>query len=240
MLSQWKWKRALDHVVAISTAIGETLTDYGLPPSQVSVIHPNLDLEDFDAIPPVNDAELGLGPGFRIFCMSALTREKGVEVLIRAFADHGKRFPDSTLVLAGTGSLESDYRRLLESEGIAGRVKFLGFRPDVLGVLKRMDLLAVPSLSEGFGRAVLYGMAAGKPVVASETGGIVDQIVDGRCGRLVEPGNVAALSAALDEMRADSETAGRIAAAGRERVVSRFTDEHIIGRYLELFDRLTT
>jgi glycosyltransferase involved in cell wall biosynthesis len=85
-----------------------------------------------------------------------------------------------------------------------------------------MDLFVLPSLNEGMGRALVEAMAAGRPVVASNVGGIPTIVEDRRTGRLVPPGDVVALTEAIDELVQRPDAAKALGAAASESIGSRF------------------
>ena len=105
-----------------------------------------------------------------------------------------------------------------------------------------VDVVAVPSHAEGFGRVVVEGMGAGKPVVATTAGGIVDIIQDGETGLLLPPGDPARLAEALTRILHDSALASRLAAAGQDRAAKVYTPkahvEQVLGVYEELLGSL--
>jgi trehalose synthase len=101
---------------------------------------------------------------------------------------------------------------------------------------RRADVIVQKSLAEGFGLTVAEAMWKGTPVVASEVGGIQDQIVDGRSGILVEPTDLSGLGRAVTSLLQDVEFARAIGHAGRERVRSRFLPPHFLGRHLAVID----
>ncbi|MBN2430962.1 MAG: glycosyltransferase [Acidobacteria bacterium] len=234
VFSRWKYHRGIDCFVAISTAIARRLADYGIAPQRIFVVHPGIGLPEFDAVAPARD-NLPPRKGLVFFCMSALTPEKGHHVLLAAFAQHLRRYDSSALWLAGDGRCEVELRQLAASLDISPAVHFLGFRPDVLGVLKAADALVMPSLDEGFGRAVLYAMAAGKAVLASRVGGLPDQVSDRENGLLVPPGDADALAGGLDCLAAHPELVAAMGQAGRRRVAASFTRECTAEKYIRIF-----
>ena len=125
---------------------------------------------------------------------------KGVIFLIEAVGKIAPKFPGIMLYLIGDHVIEEykfykdDIMQLVHSRGLDGKVVFTGWRPDALEIVSLMDILIHPSLSEGFGRAVLEGMAFGKPVIATRVGGLRELIRDGENGFLVNPKDVDALT----------------------------------------------
>ncbi|HOT01836.1 MAG TPA: glycosyltransferase [Acidobacteriota bacterium] len=220
-LSRWKYRQA-DHFIAISAAVAAALRDSGIPPAQITVVPEGLDVAAFDAVAPAHE-EFPRRAGCTFGCLAALTREKGVDVLLDALARHRRRFPDSALRVAGTGAEAEALKRQAEALGLAESVRFLGFRSDVAAVVKCLDAVVLPSRAEGFGRAALLAMAAGLPVAAAATGGIPEVVVDGVTGWLCVPDDPDALAGLLNRLAGEPERARALGAAGRARLLERFT-----------------
>lgn len=172
-----------------------------------------------------------------------LTSWKGQHIFLEAFA---RAFPDrpvrARLVGAATFG-EADYERGLRDRvnrlGIADRVDFVGFVPDVGPELERADLLVHASvLADPLNTVVLEGMAAGVPVVATDTGGHVEYLRDGREGLLHRPGDIDGLADALRRASEDAELRRRVAAGARERA-QELTPAAVAERWLSLYRRLT-
>jgi trehalose synthase len=103
---------------------------------------------------------------------------------------------------------------------------------------RRADVVVQKSLAEGFGLTVSEAMWKGRPVVASDVGGIQDQIEDGRTGRLVEAHDLAAFGARVSELLADPHGAERLGAAAQARVRDHFLGPRHLGQYVELLERV--
>ena len=146
----------------------------------------------------------------------------------------------SALVGGGRG-YERGLRRMARSLGVAEAITFAGPREhdELPPFYDAADAVALPSLFEGLPLVLLEAMAAARPVVATAVGGIPDLVEDGRTGRLVAPGDPAALAAALAGVAADPEAARRLGAAARERVVEGNSWEAIARRYLHVIGRST-
>jgi glycosyltransferase involved in cell wall biosynthesis len=154
-------------------------------------------------------------------------------LLIRAFA---KAFPSERaahLVIVGDGPRRTELERLTKSLGIADRVRFVGYQADPAPFLHAMDMFALASSSEGMPQALLEACVAGRPVIASNVGGIPDVIVHGRTGLLFRSGDEDQLAAGLITLLARPELAAGFAAAARERVEA----DYSIGRMASEYDR---
>jgi len=106
----------------------------------------------------------------------------------------------------------------------------------VNAVQRRSDVIAQKSLAEGFGLTVSEAMWKARPVVASDVGGIREQIEDGRTGFLVDPGDLAAFGGRVSELLANPHEAERMGEAGQTRVREHFLGPRHLAQYLELFD----
>jgi glycogen(starch) synthase len=181
---------------------------------------------------PTHDP-LGPIPRPRVIFVGRLHPQKHVDVLVRAAA----RMPGVSVVLVGDGPERSGLERLAHRLRLTRRVHFLGFVPhdQVAGLLGAADVLAMPSTYEELGTALLEGMQAGLPIVASDTGGIPQVVEHGRTGLLVTPGDPEALAAALTRILHDRALAASLGkAASREAVKYDWT--HLARRVLGVYE----
>jgi glycosyltransferase involved in cell wall biosynthesis len=126
--------------------------------------------------------------------------EKGFDTLIEAM----DLLPSARLLLVGDGEDRAALEDLVRRRGLEGRVTFTGWLAGRWTLQVGLDVLAVPSRSEGFGLVVIEAMQDGIPVVATEVGGLTEIIRDGENGLLVPPGDPAALAAALGKVLGDA------------------------------------
>jgi glycosyltransferase involved in cell wall biosynthesis len=131
-----------------------------------------------------------------IVAVGRLSREKGFDNLIRAFARVTHR--DATLTIAGEGPERAALEALADAEGVAGRVRFAGFT-DPAPLYARARLCAMPSRTEAFGMVAVEALAAGLPVVSTRCAGPREILDGGRFGTLVPVGDAEAMARAIDE-----------------------------------------
>lgn len=170
-----------------------------------------------------------------------LVDKKGVDVLIRAMPGVLESVPEATLQIAGDGPEAAALRRLAEETGVSARVAFLGHlnHAELERVLASTWAQAVPSLwEEPFGIACAEAMFRGTAVVASDSGGLAEQVIDGETGFLCSPGDVPAWTGALVRVLADRSLAERLGAAGRERATRLFTIQRFVDEFLALYGEL--
>ncbi|MGC8875147.1 MAG: glycosyltransferase [Chloroflexia bacterium] len=178
--------------------------------------------------------------GFTVGYVGRLVPQKGVLDLLEAVA----RLPATVrLRLIGTGTLEAALRRRAETLGVQDRVEFCGrVRSSELPQhYREMDVLVLPSRTtptwkEQFGRVVVEAMACAVPVVGSDSGEI--PYVIGDAGLLFPEGNVEALTECLRALFEDAGRRHELGARGRERVLSRYSQERIAHAYLQVYREL--
>lgn len=175
-----------------------------------------------------------------ILFLGNLYKRKGVDVLLRAWADlvHSDRAPDPwMLIVAGDGEEGAALKSLAADAGISDRVRFLGLtlRSDVPALLAAASIMVVPSRAEPFGLVAAEGQMFGRAVVASATGGLREIVQNDVSGLSVPPDDAAALAAALATMIADPELRRRLGSAAHDRAVREFSPRAMVHRYLALY-----
>jgi len=189
-----------DKAIAVSGSVKEScINNRNIGKDKTFVIHNGISLQDF--VPPGEErvekerTRFGIESDFKVIgTVAKLREEKGTRYLIESFAKVLEVFPKTILLIAGDGSLMEELKNLSEKLGIANRVVFAGFRDDIPVILSIIDIFVIPSLTEGSPLALLEAMAMGKPIVATNVGGIVEILKDGETGLLVpskDPGAIA-------------------------------------------------
>jgi len=229
-VSRWAHRQAR-RVIAVSTPIERRLTERdGVPPELVTLI-PNAVIPASDEPSEAGDTVPdGWLDGALVGVVARLQPEKGVANFLRAAACVSRIFPDARFLVVGDGPLREELSGLARHLGVSERVRFLGYRTDSRALMRLMDVLVVPSLTEGSPLIVLEAMAAGVPVVASAVGGIPDQIGHGEAGILVPPSDPDALGEALGALLQDPAYARRLGEAGRRRTENEFSHETLVRR----------
>jgi glycosyltransferase involved in cell wall biosynthesis len=170
----------------------------------------------------------------RVLFAGRVVRPKGAQVLVRA-----AREVDGELVICGTGMQLEATRRLARRLGVQDRVCFRGWlgERELARELAEASVVAMPSLwPEPFGLVGIEAFAAGRPVVASATGGIPDWLQDGVNGVAVPAGDVQALAVALTELLADPARQQAMGAAGERMAAERFTAERHVAALLHAYE----
>jgi glycosyltransferase involved in cell wall biosynthesis len=171
----------------------------------------------------------------RVVFAGRITRTKGAHVLLRA-----ARSVDAEFVFCGDGAHLSSMRRLARRLRLAQRVRFTGWlsADDLARELAEASIVALPSVwPEPFGLVGIEGFAAGRPAVATATGGIADWLQDGVSGLLVPAGDPRALARALGELLGDPLRQDRMGAAGRAHMLANFSPERHMHELLRGYAR---
>ncbi|MEU5883307.1 glycosyltransferase [Spirillospora sp. NPDC047279] len=170
-----------------------------------------------------------------VVCVGRLSYEKGLDMMLEAWADVAPRHPGWRLRLYGGGPQEDELRERAERAGIAGSVEFRGVTADVEAALAGASIFALPSRDEGLPLSVLESMAYGLPSVAFDCApGVRELITDGADGTLVPPGDTAAFAAALGRLMDDPAARRTMGARARESVL-RFHPDLVLDRWERLF-----
>jgi glycosyltransferase involved in cell wall biosynthesis len=231
--------RYADRAVAVSETQIPALRRLGVDPAAIRVIPNGISPEDSRPSRPAAEtrAELGLDDGdFVALLVGSLRPEKRVPAFVRAVARASQEDTRIKGLVAGSGS---ELVRVEEEAARAnGAVQLLGRREDVPALLAAADVVCLSSTTEALPLALLEAMAAGRAIVATRVGGIVDVVEDGTSGLLVPLGDEDAFASALVELARDRPRAGAMGAAGRRIVLERFTLDRMISSYQALFDEL--
>lgn len=196
-------------LLAVSGALKADMAALGIEDAKITVHYTGLDQSRF--IPrdrTTEKAKLGIN-GPLILSVGALIPRKNQSLLIAALPE----LPDATLMLAGQGASEGDYRDLAEKLGVASRVRFMGnvAHDDLPALFAAADVMALVSKSEGLANAWVEALACGTPIVASDVGGIRELVKSRDAGRIVER-NPDAIASAIKELLANPPSRKAVAA----------------------------
>ena len=234
--SRWKHKQ-VTRFVAASEAIRAMLIGDGIAPERIVTVHEGIDVERVSAVEPLNVREEYWFPPHSVIVgnIAALVPHKGQKFLVDAAAIVVREMPEARFLLVGEGELHDALAHQIKHLRLDQHVVLTGFRNDMLGVLKGLDLFVMSSLAEGLGTALLDAMALGRPIVATRAGGIPEVVVHGETGLLVPPRDAAALAAAVLDLLRDPTRSRRYAAAGLARVRDRFSVDRMVEETLAVY-----
>jgi glycosyltransferase involved in cell wall biosynthesis len=247
----------MDRLIAVSRAIAAKLEHEQRTGAPVSLIYNGVDLDRYAHQEPCCTLpdEYGFASGTPIVGVVArLEPEKGHATLLEAWRKVADRVPEARLLIVGEGSRRETLEEQAQSLGLLGddcngdacvgtrharpgaSVIFTGRRDDVPAVVAALDVAVLPSYREAQGITILEAMALGRPVVASNVGGIPEMIEDGRTGLLVPPHDPDALADAIVRLLTDHPLADILARAGHDLVHERFCVERMVASVESIYD----
>jgi glycosyltransferase involved in cell wall biosynthesis len=221
--------RRTDALITVSPEIRDELLDLGIGrPDQLHVIPLGLDLSRFLAVQRSSGrlrAELGLAPDTPLVgVVGRLVPIKDHLTLLAAM----RALPQAHLAVIGDGELRSVLEARTRELGLAGRVHFTGWWPDVPDALSDLDVVALSSRNEGTPVALIEASAAARPVVATDVGGVRSVVAHGVTGLLARAGDGAALASSLARLLDNPGERRRMGAAGRAQVAHRFGSDRLL------------
>ncbi|MCR6631540.1 MAG: glycosyltransferase [Magnetospirillum sp.] len=227
-----KYYRGADHLIGNTQDIVDWIVGQGWDAEKVHYV-PNFVAET--RAPAANRKTFSTPEGAPLLlALGRLHPNKGFDVLIKALA----QVPETYLWLAGEGPLRAELETLAARAGVISRVRFLGWREDVASLFAAADLFVCPSRHEPLGNVVIEGWAQGVPVIAAASEGPSQLIEDGIDGILVPLEDDKALGAAINRLVNDRTLAMQIGAAGRQAYEDQFTEDAVVARYTEFFEKV--
>ena len=242
-----QWRMGADHIITVAECTRRHLLEIGLADPKRSVSIGGWADERFFELPdPAATrrrlrAALGLAETAYLWvCVGMIRPDKGQDHLIEALALLGERGLDPGLVIVGSATAEcADYEAglhaLVAAKGLSGRVSFTGYRDDVSELMQMGDAVVIPSLTEAQPRVAVQAFAVGKPVVASNVGGVPEIVLDGETGWLVPPARPVALAEAMARVMTDPAATAGIAARARAMAEETMRFDHRMGQTLDTY-----
>ncbi|MFX1767547.1 glycosyltransferase family 4 protein [Paraburkholderia sp. A1RI-2L] len=241
-------KLGLAHVIANSHASAQVFSELtNFDSRRIDVVHNGVDESPFRALARVPQAQLRAQIGlpedaFLVGAFSRLARWKGQHVLLEALLLEPRAH--AVLVgapLFGEDAYAQELREFVAARGLTGRVHFLGFRHDIAACMRAMDVIAHTSITpEPFGRVVVEGMLAQRPVVASRDGGVKEIVEHGKSGLLCTPGDAQELARTLSALCDDETLRERLAQNGLAVARERFGKEQYVEAVGRVLDGVVT
>lgn len=236
--------RRASYLIAVSEDIRlNMVNEEGVDPDKIVTVHNGIDLASLPEKPKtaaINNVRKrhGIKPDENVVgAIGRLVAFKGFSVLLEAAAllkDKRRRFK---VMIVGRGPEEENLKKRRAELGIKDVVIMPGFVPDISPYFAASDVFIVPSIREPFGLIVLQAMAAGRPVIGANAGGIPEIIRDGTTGVLVPPNDASALADAIEGLLDDADRRRRLAAAAGQDLRERFSIAMMVAKTQEIYER---
>ncbi len=226
--------RYFSHIAAVSDEVKAKIIASGISQKNISVVKNGISLHAFASTCSNSNICKDLNIQNNALIIGNVARfsaEKAHELLIKAFIEINKEFPESILLLVGDGPLKGSLERKYNHPSII----FAGQRKDVDRFYACMDVFVLPSLTEGLPLVLLEAMAAKVPVIASCVGAIPNVLKKGDCGILIEPGNSKDLKKALIYTFRNKKKVNEMALSAYERVEKHYSSKKMCNEYVMIY-----
>ncbi len=228
-------------VVTISNYSVEKLkTYYNIDARKVRIVPNGVDTEIFKPMAETAELKLnfGLDDGPMVLFVGSLTPRKGVMYLVDVAKTVVSQFPNAKFVLVGKGPLKGAITEAVGKKGLGRNFVFLGnlSEAQLAQVYCCADIFVLPSIQEGQGIVLLEAQACGVPVVAFNSGGVGEAMVNGKTGLLVERGDSKTLAEALLGLLSDVSLRAKMGGAGRMFVECNFSWDVCAGKQLKVYE----
>ncbi|MFA4911536.1 MAG: glycosyltransferase family 4 protein, partial [Desulfobacteria bacterium] len=232
-----------DRIIALTKREKEDHIQFNISkPYKFTVIHSGVNLEDFSKSFDNNKElkkELGIPITDSIVgTVGRLVEIKGHRYLLDAACLVLNKMPNTTFLLIGDGYLMTELISHTYALGIENKVIFAGWRSDVPQLINTFDIFVLPSLNEGMGRVLVEAMAMGKPIVASDIGGIPDLVKDGANGILFPPRDVDAMAKGILKLLLDRELRRKMGNEGKKLAYPAYDTSVMVRKIEGLYEKL--
>lgn len=245
------WKRKLinpilvamtDHITTISKATKQALVEYEfIPESKIEVIYNGIEplVPDIDAVERLK-SDLKIPHDAKILgTVARLDPIKNQTMMLRAFAQVLKEYPNTFLVIVGDGEERTNLENLTDTLDISSHVRFVGYVAKPVNHIQLMDVFLLSSLSEGTSMTLLEAMSLAKPCVVTDAGGNPEIILDTVNGLVTKNGKTDDFSQAIIAIVNNNQPAEKMAVQAEQLFYQKFTNHVMNEAYLHIYKSLT-
>lgn len=236
----------VDAAIATSQSSASVLSGFERLESKVHYLPNGVDLARFLSDTSPSEVRKGLGfPQDSIIfgAVGRIDKLKGLDLLVSAFSLVSEKEPRARLLFVGDSkgkgsSFKAELLEQVELLHLADKTVFAGHQDDILLHFAALDVLVMPSRTEGFGRSAVEAMAMGKPVVVSDVGALPEIVSDGESGYVVKDGDMDGLAARMVELASNERLRRSMGEAGQKRVRQRFDLKQTIKELQDIYKHL--
>lgn len=239
-LDLWAMRR-YERVAAVSPLLAHQCREAGVASDRVSYLPNGIELDDYVRQYEPAEARRALGIGAErcaIGVVGRLSAEKGVDRALHCLAALRQRYPQAQLHVVGDGPQRAALHALAASLQIEPHVRFWGWQANPRRLFEAMDMLLLPSHTEGAPNAVLEAMALRTPVAATDVGAVREMLDDGRCGVVLPAGDVSRWPALIAPLVVSSARREILAERAAARVARHYTFALRMQRMIGLYEQV--
>ena len=238
-------RKFASNMVFVAEYLKNDYLEYGkFPANKMQTIYNGISLNEKDAngIDSALKKELGISDkDILIGHIANFRTPKGHRYLIEAASIVCEKVPDTKFLLVGEegdGSIKNEVDALIRKFGIENNIRILGFRNDVKNILRLIDVFVLSSVSEGMPLSVIEAMAASKPVVVTNVGGMSEIVIPDKTGFMVAPRDPQALAEKLIALLGNKEKRKEMGQNGKMIAEEKFSLKNMIDNYQKLYEEL--
>lgn len=241
--NRWLNLKSTDYHIAVCEMVRQNLIQHNhFHENKICSIHNGVNITEFQHDEEQRKkarSEFGFSETDIVCGIAArLSPAKGHIFLLKAVKSISKECHQVKVLILGAGALETELKNLTEELGLSDRVIFAGYRKDMAYCTQAFDIAVMPSIDcDTSSFSLKEAMAEGKPVIASDYGGLPEIINDGVEGIIVPAGTVEPLAAAIKELAMDAELRGKMGENARKRAMSMFSIEQFVNKTVEAYHR---
>lgn len=225
--------RKVDRLIAVSPAIKSIVEKKGANPSKISVIPNGINIHEYESVKKVENLN---HPS--LFFIGRLVKQKGVDILIKSLPIVLESVENIHLYIAGSGPQYKKLNSLVDKLNLRSNITFLGYikGEEKISYYESIDICVIPSSFESFSFVTLEAMASGKPVVASNVGGIPYLVDDGETGFLFESGNYQELAKKIIRLLESEELCDKMGKLAKKKAEI-FSWSYVTDETVKLYEK---
>ncbi|MDD4761917.1 MAG: glycosyltransferase family 4 protein [Candidatus Pacebacteria bacterium] len=229
-----------DRIRAVSERIKNSLLEWGIEEEKIDVLPIAINAGEIKNAPIIFDLKEKFPQfDFRALTVSRLTPEKNIRVILAALAEIVKKKPKTGLVIAGSGECLDDLKMEVKEKKIEDNVIFTGKLSflEAIGAMKTADVFLSSSVYEGYGMAVAEAMAAGCPVIMTDTGLANEVLKNRESGLVVKIGNKKEIAEAIDFLMENKEEREKIIEGAKREADNFIEQEEYLKKFKEILEK---
>ncbi|MHC4570459.1 MAG: glycosyltransferase family 4 protein [Planctomycetota bacterium] len=233
-----------DHIHVGSMFLRKELGHKKIPLERITTIHYSLNRKNLASYSYDIDylrKRYRLNSHYKLIATVArLSREKGHKFLLQAAQEVVREVPNVKFLIVGEGPIREELENYCAELGISEHIIFTGFCPNVVEILHSIDIMVLPSLTESFPHVILEAMSVGKPVIATDVGGVSEMIRHGETGLLIKPSDSEAMAESIILLLRNQAMRNKMGQNAQKRIELEFTLEHYIKQMQDLYIRVSS
>ena len=227
----------VNHITGVSQFSKESLAKYEwIPFDRIQVIYNGVRENPVQYLESPSRESLGVAAdAILVGCIGRFHRVKGQETLTKAFSQVARDFPKARLIYVGSGELLEENKNMAELLGISSQVIFLGDRRDASGIMRILDVVVIPSISEACSLTLLDAMLSRRAIVATQTGGNPEILGEEGSALQVPPGDSKAMADAISDLLKHDEKRKMMGGRAFQRVIRHYKYDDMVAAYERLY-----